>query len=348
MDSTLYKKLTECNAKSTWPLVRNTVCTQLLGDKPIPVPDLEDAAAYDAGNIVVKDSQTMVDKLKRSAPSAKVVGRMETFVVKEMSTGILRRIHHASKDTEVTPNTAYEFDESDMKHGVKKMVVVQITGCEKWTIDYVPREGDLMLDMSMRGYPNIKKIFLLKDVFYASEINVRVIIGSRSDSYQAKGRIPIAFTLMKFKLDANGIINSETEVDTQKWKVEWTKPSLFRNSKETLPERPKPQLQESPKKRSPNDPLPEPPKKRSPNDPLPETPKKRVFHPRDEMYPLFTRFNQIFFIFYAHIRWLPKAFDSETADLLRAIFKYSAVYRTCSAVLCVPAHKIVPHQIDKN
>ena len=43
----------------------------------------------------------------------------------------------------------------------------------------------------------------------------------------------------------------------------------------------------------------------------------RVFHPRDEMYPLFTRFNQIFFIFYAHIRWLPKVYDSETADLLR-------------------------------
>ena len=42
-----------------------------------------------------------------------------------------------------------------------------------------------------------------------------------------------------------------------------------------------------------------------------------VFHPRDEMYPLFTHFNQIFFIFYAHIPWLPKVFDSETADLLR-------------------------------
>ncbi|KAK3576421.1 hypothetical protein CHS0354_025183 [Potamilus streckersoni] len=271
MDSTLYKNLTECNAKTTWPLVRDIVCIQLLGDKPIPVPELDDASAYEAGNIVVKESRTMMDKLKRSKPSAKLVGRMKHFVVKETRNGILGSVHNASKDSDVKLNSEYEFEEMDMKHGVKKMVVVQIMSCEKWTIGYVPREGDLMLDMATRGYSNVKKIYLLKDVFIASEIIVRVTIGDRNDTFQAKGKIPIAFCLMKYQIDLNGMLHDEMEVDTQKWKVNWMKPSLFRNPKDPLPEPPKekpskPIVSEPPKSRIRNDPLPEPPKQKDTND----------------------------------------------------------------------------------
>ena len=61
------------------------------------------------------------------------------------------RMGNAKKDTGIILNQAYEFHESDMKHGVKKSLTVQIWGCGKWALEYLPKPGDFALDMVKTG-----------------------------------------------------------------------------------------------------------------------------------------------------------------------------------------------------
>ena len=62
-----------------------------------------------------------------------------------------RRLGKRRKDTDSSLNQAYEFLESDMKHGVKKTILVQLWGCEKWALDYVPKARDMRIDLAKKG-----------------------------------------------------------------------------------------------------------------------------------------------------------------------------------------------------
>ena len=55
------------------------------------------------------------------------------------------------KDQTLNLNQAYEFHEEDMKHGVKKSLIVQLWGCEKCELEYVPKAGDMVVNLLKRG-----------------------------------------------------------------------------------------------------------------------------------------------------------------------------------------------------
>ena len=61
------------------------------------------------------------------------------------------RLGNVKKDKTSVLNQVYEFHESDMRHGVKKTVTVQLWGCEKWAMEYIPQPGDLVVNLLKRG-----------------------------------------------------------------------------------------------------------------------------------------------------------------------------------------------------
>ena len=73
---------------------------------------------------------------------------------------------NVKKDDSLNLNQAYEFHEEDMKHGVKKSLTVQLWGCEKCELEYVPKPADMVVDMKKRGTRNrvSMKLFCLLSV----------------------------------------------------------------------------------------------------------------------------------------------------------------------------------------
>lgn len=69
---------------------------------------------------------------------------------------------NVKKDKTLNLNQAYEFHESDMRHGVKKSITVQLWGCEKCAMEYIPKKGDMVVNLLKRGKTSKKGHYCAK------------------------------------------------------------------------------------------------------------------------------------------------------------------------------------------
>lgn len=81
--------------------------------------------------------------------------------------GLFFRLGNVRKDKELQLNQAYEFHESDMKHGVKKTLTVQLWGCEKWAMEFAPKPGELMIDLLKKGV-----ITIVQTIYYSFKTTI--------------------------------------------------------------------------------------------------------------------------------------------------------------------------------
>lgn len=232
MDTKLFKKLETCNAEQSWENVRDIVAVQLMGENVFPVPFLRDATSFDIGHVILKGRRSKFEKLTGVMTSSLPVGQLSNFVM----TGhdLMQRLGNVRKDKELKLNQAYEFHESDMKHGVKKTLTVQLWGCEKWAMDFAPKPGELVVDLLKKGYINIDKIYLITEVFYVTDVKVHVSIGDRDDDFLIKGQIPVGFSMVRYKLQNDGTLGACKKVKTSSWGARWTR-NLKRDENDPLP-----------------------------------------------------------------------------------------------------------------
>ncbi|XP_062613991.1 uncharacterized protein C11orf42-like [Saccostrea cucullata] len=234
MDPFLYKELKNCDAKRCWALVKNVIGVQLLDDDVIMIPFLPEGKFYDLGRVIVKEERSPMQKLARIPPGALAIGKLTDFVKDEVIHGAFNRLSEMQK-VETTHNPRYVFEESDMKHGVKKTVRVEILGTDHYALWSLPENNSLVVDFDNRGFPYVKKFYLLYDVFYARQINVYVRINDEVDEFCIRERTPIGFRLKRYKIQSNGLIGPVKDISNKKWNVHWIKNTMFRNPMDALP-----------------------------------------------------------------------------------------------------------------
>lgn len=122
-------------------------------DDVIMVPFLQEGLHYDLGRVVIKEERSPMQKLARVAPGAISVGKLTDFVKDEVIPGTFNRLSEVQK-VETIHNQRYVFEESDMKHGVKKTVRVEILGCDHYTLWSNPECNSLVMDFDNRGNIN--------------------------------------------------------------------------------------------------------------------------------------------------------------------------------------------------
>ena len=116
----------------------------------IMVPFLPEGNFYDLGRVVVKEERSPMQKLARVSPGALSVGKMTDFVKDEVVPGAFHKLTELQK-VETVHNPRYVFEESDMKHGVKKTVRVEILGCDHYALWSLPDNNSLVMDFDNRG-----------------------------------------------------------------------------------------------------------------------------------------------------------------------------------------------------
>lgn len=123
------------------------------GDDVIMVPFLQEGLHYDLNRVIIKEERSPMQKLARVAPGAISVGKLTDFVKDEVIPGTFNRLSEVQK-VETIHNQRYVFEESDMKHGVKKTVRVEILGCDHYTLWSNPECNSLVVDFDNRGNVN--------------------------------------------------------------------------------------------------------------------------------------------------------------------------------------------------
>jgi len=64
-----------------------------------------------------------------------------------------------------------------MKHGIKKAIKVKIYGTECYDVSISMELGKLILDKRLPELVDVKKIYVIYEVFYAQSVSVSVTIG---------------------------------------------------------------------------------------------------------------------------------------------------------------------------
>lgn len=157
-------------------LVINTlVCLTFLlltDDDVIMVPFLQEGLHYDLSRVIIKEERSPMQKLARVSPGAISVGRLSDFVKDEVIPGTFNKLGEVQK-VETIHNQRYVFEESDMKHGVKKSVRVEILGCDHYTLWSNPECNSLVVDFDNRGNINtVSRIYPL--IFKFSSVYIYV------------------------------------------------------------------------------------------------------------------------------------------------------------------------------
>lgn len=155
-------------------LVINVCLTFLLltDDDVIMVPFLQEGLHYDLSRVIIKEERSPMQKLARVSPGAISVGRLSDFVKDEVIPGTFNKLGEVQK-VETIHNQRYVFEESDMKHGVKKSVRVEILGCDHYTLWSNPECNSLVVDFDNRGNINtVSRIYPL--IFTFSSVYIYV------------------------------------------------------------------------------------------------------------------------------------------------------------------------------
>ncbi|XP_060554341.1 uncharacterized protein C11orf42-like [Ruditapes philippinarum] len=221
MNAKLFKKLETCNAEQNWEYVRDIVTIQLMGDNVFPVPYLREATCFDIGHVILKGKRSKLEKLTGVMTSSLPVGQLSDFVSVDRDREFMQKLGNIRKDTDLRLNQAYEFHESDMKHGVKKTLTVQLWGCEKWSLEFAPKPGELLIDLQRKGYKNIDRIYLITEVYYVSDVKINLTIGNEDDEYIIKGQIPIGFTLVRYHVLPDGTLGPCKQKKPTSWSAKW-------------------------------------------------------------------------------------------------------------------------------
>lgn len=71
----------------------------------------------------------------------------------------------------------YVYRVSGMKNGVKKSIKIKINGTECFDVSISMELGKLILDNRLPELQDVKKIYVIYEVFYAQSLSVSVTIG---------------------------------------------------------------------------------------------------------------------------------------------------------------------------
>ncbi|KAJ8298049.1 hypothetical protein KUTeg_024580 [Tegillarca granosa] len=241
MDAILFKSLKECDAKKSWSLVKDIVCIQLMGEDVIPVPYLDEATHYDIGAVVLKEERTLKQRLQKVKASAISVGALTKYIVKENVEGALQNVEKSKKSDGINLNPDFVFEESDKKNQDRKSIRVELKGCEKHLLEKVPDEGysKLITVNFFPGFENLKKLYLIYEVYYVDEVKIVLTINEETNTYHSRLRVPIGFRLVQYKLTPECHIGPLKYISGDKWRVFWLSKKKIRLPMDKLPPLPK-------------------------------------------------------------------------------------------------------------
>ena len=198
--------LGETNLKVAWRLIAELLSRNCFPGMT-PVPKMEEACNFDLMVCFTEDASE--EKLQLHGHIADIARIYEADGHPNTNMAELLYIcsHLTKEELEITSNRSH-WQEKD------KSILVEMSGLIKQIVDFSSvSEGSLVIDKTINGLEDVKNIFIISEVIYASYIKVEVDVDGFTLSDEINKIVPVAFSYKKFQVDEIGVLKSATSDD---------------------------------------------------------------------------------------------------------------------------------------
>uniref|UniRef100_A0A8C3XLW5 Chromosome 11 open reading frame 42 n=1 Tax=Chelydra serpentina TaxID=8475 RepID=A0A8C3XLW5_CHESE len=182
-------------ADANWALIRDKVVEERFGPAVVPVPFLEDAAAYDLLSVLVR----------KPGRAPRLLGRARPLV----PVGALGQLVQQGAEPAGCPR---EYSETRLVAGAPCRIELQLASVHKKVAFLALRPGQVALRPDLPWLRGLRSLYLLHEVFYGSGLVLAVTRGQAQRALRLPGPCPLAFCCLKFALGPRGLLGPQKPV----------------------------------------------------------------------------------------------------------------------------------------
>nr|XP_005289695.1 uncharacterized protein C11orf42 homolog [Chrysemys picta bellii] len=190
-------------ADANWALIRDKVVEERFGPVAVPVPFLEDAAAYDLLSVLVRKPGRARRLLGRARPLVPV-GALAQLVQQGLEPGAL-----ACCTREYRARGEAHYEETRLVAGAPCHIQLQLASVHKKVAFLALRPGQLALRPDLPWLRGLRSLYLLHEVFYCGGLALAVRRGQCQRTLRLPGPRPLAFCCLKFALGPRGLLGPQ-------------------------------------------------------------------------------------------------------------------------------------------
>ncbi|XP_055493561.1 uncharacterized protein LOC129698441 [Leucoraja erinacea] len=206
------ERLEEINshqADDYWVLVRHEVCSSYLGLHVVPVPYLEDAKHYDLLNVLLEKSEKEGSRLLQRksffpmGPLREILASLDSKNAQLMEEQIKSKSHFTDD---------FDHEEMVLDEGVLKSIKLIVKDVNKEDSLFSIRPEILKVSHNFPWILSVRSIYVVYEVFYTTNMLLRVSDSKLIQQFKSDNRIPIGFMCRKFRLESSGMIGDELDM----------------------------------------------------------------------------------------------------------------------------------------
>ncbi|XP_038275085.1 uncharacterized protein C11orf42 homolog [Dermochelys coriacea] len=195
-------------ADSNWALIRDKVIEERFGPAVVPVPFLEDAAAYNLLSVLVR----------RPGRAPRLLGRARPLVPVG---GLAQLAQHGVEPAELARGTREyrarargeaRYEETRLVEGAPCHIRLQLANVHKKVAFLALRPGQVALRPDLPWLRGLRSLYLLHEVFYCSGLVLAVTRGQSQRTLHLPGPCPVAFCCLKFALGPSGLLGPQKPI----------------------------------------------------------------------------------------------------------------------------------------
>ncbi|XP_074918000.1 uncharacterized protein C11orf42 homolog [Chelonoidis abingdonii] len=223
-------------ADANWELIRDKVVEERFGPAVVPVPFLEDAAAYDLLSVLVRKPGRAPRLLGLARP-------LVPLVQQGLEPGELAC---CTREYSARARGEAHYEETRLVAGAPCHIQLQLANVHKKVAFLALRPGQLALRPDLPWLRGLRSLYLLHEVFYCGGLALAVSRGQSLRTLRLPGPRPLAFCCLKFTVGPRGLLGPQKPLGPAlPARVAWLKlPALE-------PPAPPTESKSSPQRRSP-------------------------------------------------------------------------------------------------
>ncbi|KAM7182167.1 uncharacterized protein C11orf42 homolog [Macrochelys suwanniensis] len=174
----------------------------------VPVPFLEDAAAYDLLSVLVRKPGRAPRLLGRARPLVPV-GALVQLVQQGVEPADLAR---CTREYSARARGEACYEETRLVAGTPCHIQLQLASVHKKVAFLALRPGQVALRPDLPWLRGLRSLYLLHEVFYGSGLVLAVTRGQAQRALRLPGPCPLAFCCLKFALGPRGLLGPQKPV----------------------------------------------------------------------------------------------------------------------------------------
>ncbi|XP_039371429.1 uncharacterized protein C11orf42 homolog [Mauremys reevesii] len=192
-------------ADANWALIRDKVVEERFGPAVVPVPFLEDAAAYELLSVLVR-KPVGAPRLLGRARALVPVGALAQLVQQGLEPGELAR---GTREYSARARGEAHYEETRLVAGAPCHIQLQLGSLHKKVAFLALPPGQLTLRPDLPWLRGLRSLYLLHEVFYCGGLALAVTRGPSRRTLHLPGPRPLAFRCLKFALGPRGLLGPQ-------------------------------------------------------------------------------------------------------------------------------------------